>query len=67
MWLNICQGLVLLGWVWRICLGVIRASIGQKETEPLGMLGIFLTIVWAVISAAVIIRSGAINTIVGYP
>jgi len=67
MWLNICQGLVLVGWVWRLVAGVIRASVGRDKQEPSGFLGIFITLVWCAMSGVIVWRSGALSTILGSP
>jgi hypothetical protein len=58
-WLNICQGLVLLGWAWRLLRGIMQSVLGIEPVKP--------TARAMAISAAVIIRSGAVSTIVGYP
>lgn len=67
MWLQICQGLLLLGFVVRLCLRVIYAATGRPKEESSGALGIFLTIVWFALAGVVLVRAGGLSTIVGYP
>jgi hypothetical protein len=63
MWLNICQGLVLVGWILRFVTCVIRQVSGTTKTEPTGALGVFIAVIWYALSAVVIWRSGALSTI----
>lgn len=66
LWLPVCQGLVLLGWLWRLFVGVARAHTGAK-IEPTGGIGVFAAVLWGLLSALVIWRSGALSTIFGAP
>lgn len=67
MWLNICQGLVLFGWLFRLTMNVTYAARGREKVEASGALGIFITLVWMAFNAAIIWRSGALSTIVWTP
>lgn len=66
-WLQICQGLMLLGWLVGLVLAVIRAAIGRDKQEPTGAVGIFVVLVWCSLTATVMWRSGAISTILPVP
>ena len=67
MWLNICQGLLLSGFVARFLGTVIYAVNGRAKVEPSGALGVFVTIVWTFFAGLVLWRAGALTTIVGTP
>lgn len=67
MWLNICQGLLLVGWLMRLCASMLWAANGRKEVEATGFVGVFCAILWAALGAVVLWRSGAMSTILGAP
>jgi hypothetical protein len=67
MWLQICQGLMLIGWLVGLVAHVIYAVSGRDAVGPTGALGIFITLVWYALAGLVTWRSGAISTIVGLP
>ncbi len=67
MWLNICQGLVLLGVVCRMLHNVKVCAVGRDKAEPTGAVGIFSSLVLFAIWAAIVWRSGAFTTILPSP
>lgn len=63
MWMHICQGLVILGWLVRLTGNILLAWAGKDKQEPTGAAGIIITLIWSTLTAVVIWKSGAISTV----
>lgn len=67
MWLQICQGLMLLGFAARVIHAVKVSAVGREAQEPTGFAGIFASLVVMFLIGLVTWRSGAFSTILGTP
>jgi len=62
---HICQWLMLLAWAGRLGDGVYFAAKGRRARKPTGLSGVIGVLIYFAITAAVVWKSGAIDTIVG--
>jgi hypothetical protein len=67
MWLNICQGLLVLGWLGRFSIYVVYCAKRREAEEPKGIVGFFLACLWYGLALVIAWRAGAFTTIVGSP
>ncbi len=67
MWLNICQGLVIVGLLIRLITLVKTAALGSDKVEASGAFGIFVSILWWGFIVVITVRAGAISTIIELP
>ena len=58
---------MLLGWAVRVFMMWVRVFAGVAAVKPTGGAGAVFAVIWMLLTAAVIIRSGALSTIVGFP
>jgi nitrate reductase gamma subunit len=47
-WLEMCQYLMLLGWLTGLLSGLATATLGRKALKPSGALGVFFVIIGVV-------------------
>ncbi len=66
-WLQICQGLLFLGWLARFCFYVIYCKKERPAEEAKGLVGFFLAVVWYGLALVIGWRAGAFSTIVAPP
>lgn len=64
MWMHICQGLVIIGWLFRLSANILLAWTGKDRVEPTGAAGIIINLLWSTLTAVVIWKSGAISTVI---
>lgn len=67
MWLNICQGLLFLGWLGRFSIYVVYCGKERPAEEPKGWVGFVLALLWYGLALVIGWRAGAFSTIVGVP
>ena len=64
MWMHICQGLMLVGWLVRMTSNMVYAANGRKAEEASGAVGIIVHVIWGALAGVVLWKSGAVSTMV---